>query len=50
MRTYINTAVSATYDLSSHNEYNVYNYYCDNALSTGGITYTLLDGAGLVYD
>jgi len=49
MRTFINTPFSATYALSSHNEYNVYNYYCDNGLSTGGITYTLLDGAGNVY-
>ena len=32
-----------------HDEYNVYNYYCDNGISTGGIIHTLLDGVGNVY-
>jgi hypothetical protein len=50
MPAYINTpAVSPPYALSTHNEFNIYNYYCDNGISTGGITHTLEDGAGNVY-
>ena len=47
MRTYINTPKKFSYSLMQHDEYNVYNYYCDNGSSTGGLTYSLLDGAGL---
>lgn len=47
MRTYINTPLLFSYGLMQHNEYNVYSYYCDNGLSTGGLTYSLLDGSGL---